>query len=190
MVVLSFLKDQSSVYFGTTHLLLRTEALRQLESLAKEQAIIVRSLPSDPTLLVNYVKSKFLDANRNREIRIKSADPYESSDEEVEVDSQLLSKCSSRQILVGRNESSTKNLFAFGNNNAGNFLDTSLNSSMASKSSALFSSYQAEIDKKIMSYKQKENRKPKAEIDTKYTRALKQYLRKPKRPAKLDDDSK
>ena len=180
MIVWSFLKCQNSVYFGTTHVLLKTEALRQLEVQLEEKPWIVRSLPNDPTMLVNYIKSKFNDMNRVRDIKIKHEESSNSSDDEMEINTQLLSKCSSRKVLLNQNinEGSSRNGGIFSSHNGGTNWDLSLNCSLISKSSALLSTFQNELDKKIMNYRQKESKKPKAEIDTKYTRALKQYLKK------------
>ena len=58
--------------------------------------------------------------------------------------------------------------------------EMTLNTSINSKSSLLLSTYQVELDKKIMSYKNKEPKKSKKEVSTNYTKALKQYLRKKK----------
>ena len=180
MIALSFLKWQSSIYFGTTHVLLKTEALKQLEIQLEEKPWIVRTLPNEPNMLVNYIKSKFEDMDRMRDIKLINDDISNSSDDEVEINTQILSKWSSRKMLFHNNinEGYTRNGGIFSSNNGGTNCDISLNSSFMSKSSALLSTFQNELDKKIMNYKQKENKQPKVTVDTKYTRALKQYLKK------------
>jgi len=70
MIALAFLKDINSLYFGTTHLLMSKEARAQFESQAKGGTTFIRNLPCDQSMLVSYIKSKFNDFNRNRDIII------------------------------------------------------------------------------------------------------------------------
>ena len=57
----------------------------------------------------------------------------------------------------------------------------SLSESLNSKSSLLLSSYQIELEKKVMKNKSKQSKKDiKSKIDTKYTKALKQYMKQQK----------
>jgi len=68
MIVLAFLESKNSYYFGTTLLLMRKDALKQLRQQAKEGPYLVRTLPPDQSILVNYIKSKFQDLSRDRKI--------------------------------------------------------------------------------------------------------------------------
>lgn len=104
MVAVAFLKDLTSVYFGTTHLLMRKDARMQLEVQVKEGPCLVRNMPADQTLLINYIKSKSTELHRNRDICIQyENDNGEDSEDEEQIYMQLLSKCSSRSKILSRN---------------------------------------------------------------------------------------
>ena len=71
-IILAFLKDQNSIYFGTTHLLMRKDARKQLELQVTEGSCYARILPGEQTTFATYIKSKFNDINRNRDIKLIS----------------------------------------------------------------------------------------------------------------------
>lgn len=174
MIIFSFLKDPTVVRFGTTHVLLKSDSLLQLEQQVKE-TWLVRHLPDNSSILVSFIKSKFLDLNRNRDIKIKVDPDMIFKDEHLEVNLEMLSKCSSKQNLMSRNNQS---LLSKGSvTTPSNIFNTSI-----SINSTLLPTQPNELYKKVLSYKktQKTVKNPKAKVDTKYTRALKQYFKKRK----------
>ena len=106
MIVYAFLKNPNSVFFGTTHILLKTESLLQLEKQCDEKPCLVRNLPDNNSILVSFIKSKFLDLNRNRDIKIKLESSNDSDEEKAELNLEMMSKCSSRNNLLSRNHNS------------------------------------------------------------------------------------
>ncbi|CAI2373603.1 unnamed protein product [Moneuplotes crassus] len=185
MIALAFLKDLESIYFGTTHVLMNKKARYQFESQAKGGSIFLRNLPCDQSIFISYVKAKFNDINRSREIRLDSPISCEDSSDVENIDSNhqsmdlFVSPKDASQILKDCTNDQSRNMpiplaqsdsiFRSGSRE-GDITLTSIHSK-----GSLLSTYQVNVEKKIIQ-KRKKTKKSKR-IETNYTKALRQYLR-------------